>query len=102
MLFRSGEGNYTQALKLVAHALRFFQAHPVFDRRSSPEMPAELERLVLDIENLGTQELSHLWGVLGGRYLPSVLYRMRTVVIIPEGVAGEVEPARALDALGAG
>ena len=94
-----GDGNYAQALKLVSQTLRFFQAHPVFDRRTSPEMPAELERLVLDIENLATQELSHLWGVLGGRYLPSVLFRMRTVVIIPEGVAGEVEPARALDAL---
>jgi hypothetical protein len=92
-------GNYAQALKLVSQAIRFLQAHPVFDRRTAPEMDKGLERLTLDVENLGTQELSHLWGVLGGRYLPSILYRMRTVVIAPDGVAGEVEPVRGLDAL---
>ncbi len=93
------DGNYPQALKLISHALRFFQAHPVFDRRTAPELPSGLERLVLDIENLEYEQLSHLWGVLGGRYLPSVLYQMRTVVIAPDEVAGEVETTRAIDGL---
>ncbi len=95
-------GNYLQALKLVSQAVRFLQANPVLDRRTAPEMDAGLERLVLDVENLGTQELSHLWGVLGGRYLPSVLYRMRTVVVVPDHLAGEVAPVRGVDAVAGG
>lgn len=92
------DGNYPNALKLLSEAMRFFQAQPVFDRRSAPELGTDLERLTLEIENLGTQELSHLWGVLGGRYLPSVCYLMRTVAIVPGGIKGESAPARALDA----
>jgi hypothetical protein len=92
-----GAGNYGQALKLVSHAMRYLQANPVLDHRTAPELDHGLERLVLDVENLGTQELSHLWGVLGGRYLPSVLYRMRTVVLLPDGVVGEVAPVRGVD-----
>ncbi|TVQ36084.1 MAG: DUF4255 domain-containing protein [Geminicoccaceae bacterium] len=92
-------GNYGQALKLVSQAIRYLQAHPVFDRRTAPDMGDGLERLTLEVENLGTQELSHLWGVLGGRYLPSVLYRMRTVVLVPDGLVGEVAPVRGVDAM---
>ena len=64
-----------------AGTIGFFQAHPVFDRASAPELDARFERLTMEIENLNTTELSNLWGILGSRYLPSVLYRLRMVTI---------------------
>jgi hypothetical protein len=35
----------------------------------------------VEIENLSIAELSNLWGILGSRYLPSMVYRLRMVVI---------------------
>ncbi|MBS1189259.1 MAG: hypothetical protein H6R10_1051 [Rhodocyclaceae bacterium] len=71
--------NYPEALKMISAAILFFQKHPVFDRRSSPGLDRRIDKLTLDIENLGTQDLASLWGVLSGKYLPSVLYRVRMV-----------------------
>ena len=54
----------------------------MFDRNSSPDMEDKgIERLSIDMESLSVDGVSQLWGVLGGRYLPSVVYRIRTVAI---------------------
>ena len=91
--------NYLESLKILSHAVQFFQVHPVFDRISAPEMDRAIEQLSLEIENLDTDGVSQLWGILGGRYLPSVLYRMRTVTIDAGALTAETlvirAPARA-------
>jgi len=73
------DGNYGEALKFLSHAVGFFQSHPVLDRSNTPDLDPRIERLVLEIENLGIQDLSSLWGVLSGHYLPSVLYKVRMI-----------------------
>ncbi len=44
-------------------------------------MPAGIKRLIFDHVNLNFEELNHLWGVLGGAYFPSVLYKVRLISI---------------------
>ena len=74
-----GAGNYAEALKFLSAAVGFFQGRPIFDHANSPDLDPRVERLVLDIENLSVHDLSNLWGVLSGHYLPSVLYKVRMV-----------------------
>jgi hypothetical protein len=81
--------NYAEALKFISKAISFFQIQPIFDRQSSPDLDSRIEKLVLDIENLNIQDLSNLWGLLGGKYLPSVYYRIRMVGITPDTVIGQ-------------
>jgi hypothetical protein len=73
--------NYLESLKILSHAVQFFQANPVFDRLSAPEMDRSLQQLSLEIHNLDLETSAQLWGTLGGRYLPSIQYRMRTIAI---------------------
>lgn len=72
-------GNYAEALKFLSNTVSFFQRQPVFDHQSTPDLDRRIDKLALDIENLNTQDLSSLWGILSGRYMPSVLYRVRMV-----------------------
>jgi hypothetical protein len=90
--------NYLESLKILSHAVQFFQVSPVFDRINAPEMDRAIEQLSLEIENLDSQAVSQLWGVLGGRYLPSVLYRMRTVTIDAGALTAETLVIRTPDA----
>lgn len=82
--------NYAEALKFISKAIAFFQMQPVFDKQSSPDLDSRIDKLVLDIENLNIQDLSNLWGLLGGKYLPSVYYRVRMVTINPDNVLAQV------------
>lgn len=81
--------NYPEALKFVSHTIGFFQSRPVFDAQNTPELDPRISKLVLDIENLGIADLSNLWGILGGKYMPSVLYRMRMIAIDSGQLSGQ-------------
>jgi hypothetical protein len=85
-----GAGNYTEALKYISHAIAFFQQRPMFDQHNSPGLDARIERLVLEIENLPIANLNNLWSLLGGRYLPSLFYKVRMMTIDANAVTGQV------------
>jgi len=80
--------NYAEALKFLSGTISYFQRHPVFTRQSAPDMDSRIEKLVLDIENLSIQDMSNLWGSLGGKYMPSILYRIRMVTFDADEVTG--------------
>jgi hypothetical protein len=80
--------SYPESLKYLSRVIAFFQQHPVFDRHSSPAMDAGIDKLILDMENLDRRELNNIWGMFGGKYMPSVLYRVRMVGIDSNSVTG--------------
>jgi hypothetical protein len=73
--------NYKKALKLLSSGMSFFQNNSVFDRQNSPNMPEGLEKLIIDVENIKIQEMNNLWSSIGTKYMPSVLYKVRTVAL---------------------
>jgi hypothetical protein len=81
--------NYPEALKFISHTIGFFQSRPVFDHQNTPELDSRIDKLMLEIENLSISDLSNLWGILSGKYMPSVLYRMRMVAIDSGQLSGQ-------------
>jgi hypothetical protein len=81
--------NYVEALKFISGTVAFFQGRPVLDHQNSPDLDPRIERLSMEIENLALSDLSNLWSVLSGKYLPSVLYRVRMVAVDAGYVAGQ-------------
>lgn len=89
-----GGSTYPEALKFISNTIAFFQRRPVFDRQNTPELDRNIDKLVLDIESLNFNDLSNLWSVLSGKYLPSVLYKIRMVAIDTGDVKGLVSLVR--------
>jgi len=86
-------GNYTEALKFLSGALAFFQGKPLFTPQNSPAFPKELEKLSLEMVSLDFQALNNLWSNLGGKYLPSVLYKVRMIGVQEGRIAALVPGA---------
>jgi hypothetical protein len=82
--------NYSEALKFISKTIGFFQRQSVFDQHSTPDLDPRIEKLILDIENLSIQDLSNLWGLLSGKYLPSILYKVRMVSFDTDDIIGQV------------
>lgn len=89
--------NYAEALKFLSAAIQFFQEHSVIDRATTPTLAPGIEKLVLNIENQSSTEMHSLWGLHGGRYLPSVLYRVRMISIEPGTIAGRRRSVEQID-----
>lgn len=86
--------NYPEALKFISSTIIFFQRHPLFNHQITPELDERIEKLILEMENLTIQDLSNLWGTLGGKYLPSVLYKVRVVTFDTEKVVDQISVVR--------
>ena len=74
-------GNYVEALKMLSCVLGFFQARPAFDAHNSVKFPAYLDKLACELVSISTQELNNLWAILGAKYLPSAVYKLRMVTL---------------------
>lgn len=73
--------NYLDSLRYLSKTVGFFMDHSFFDRSNSPDLPEGLEKIAIDMENLNMQELNNLWGMVGAKYVPSVVYRLKTVAL---------------------
>jgi hypothetical protein len=92
LLSASYPQNYPQALQLLGTALGYFQARQAYDAHSGPDFPRELDKLQLELVNLSIQELNNLWAIMGAKYLPSALYKLR-MLTIQENWIDEVVPS---------
>lgn len=74
-------GGYGLSLADLQNVIGFFQQKYVFDHANTPALNVNIEKLVLDMVSLNLQQMHEIWSVLGGKYYPSVVYRMRMVTI---------------------
>ena len=59
--------------------MTFFQAHPIFLAERYPGLDPRISRLGADLYSLGFEQLNQIWAFIGGKQLPSVVYRFRLV-----------------------
>jgi len=87
--------NYSEALKFLSHTISFFQRNPVFDHQNTPDLDRRIHQLALDIENLDTKDLSSLWSILSGKYLPSILYKVRMLSFAADDIKAQIPVLKA-------
>lgn len=73
--------NYEGSISKIQTVIGFFQRQNVFEHTTFPDLPVGIEKLNFELINLNLEQLHHLWSMLGGKYIPSVVYKMRMVAI---------------------
>ncbi len=82
VLFGANKINYSTALQRISQVISFFQRKFVFTQADAPELvPLNIDRLIFDLYSTSFDELNQLWSVNGGKYIPSVVYKMRMAMI---------------------
>jgi len=89
ILLTATHGLYTNALTALSRAIRFFQYKNIFTHENvvpssivtnAPTNALDqLEsfKLIFDLSSPTMEEVNHLWGTLGGKQYPFVLYMLR-------------------------
>jgi hypothetical protein len=72
---------YQVALQNIQRVIEFFQKRYVFDHSNTPGLDTGIEKLILEMMSLNLEQLHQLWSMLGGKYHPSVVYKMRMITI---------------------
>ncbi len=79
--------NYSNALKRLGEVVTFFQGKNAFTLANSPL--AEVDdiegiddlKMTLELVTPAFEELNHIWGMMGGKSHPSVLYKARILLL---------------------
>lgn len=72
--------DYAEGLKQLSYIISFFQARNVFTKENSPLLASidpDIEKLIVELYSYSFEQLYNFWTVVGTKYLPSVLYKVR-------------------------
>ncbi|MEM6724402.1 MAG: DUF4255 domain-containing protein [Bacteroidota bacterium] len=84
------QGNYLEGLKLISGVIGFFQRQRTYDGKNYPTLDDSIEKLSFEITSLDVHKLNQLWGTVGNKYQPSVIYKVKTLEIQEDTVGREV------------
>ncbi|MCP4121851.1 MAG: DUF4255 domain-containing protein [Bacteroidetes bacterium] len=73
--------NYDEALKFISYIIRFFQSKHVFTSSNTPRLDPSIEKIIAELHPMSFEQQNYLWGMIGGKYLPSVMYKLKMLVI---------------------
>lgn len=81
VLFVMNIKSHEMALKWLSAIIRFFQYQPVFTPLTHPALNGSISQLNVTMQTLNFEQNNQLWSTLGGKYLPSILYKVRQVTV---------------------
>lgn len=94
--------DYYEGLKQLSHVISFFQAKNVFTNDNTPVMADEdpnIKKLILELYSYSFEQMYNFWSVLGTKYLPSVLYKVRLIKVQEEELISSAVPIEEIDLL---
>jgi hypothetical protein len=84
--------NYAEALKFITAIIEFFHTKNVFDSQNTPALSdAGIEKLTFEIFHMDSNVKNNLWSTLGGKYMPSIVYKVRMLTIRDESIQGYLD-----------
>ncbi len=81
LLFIANISKYDEALKALEHVISFFQARHAFSYSVIPSLSDQKGKMVFELNSMTFEQQNHLWGSLGSKYQPSVMYKVGLVGI---------------------
>ena len=92
--------NYRTGLEFLSAAIRFFQSKSVFTPADTPALDVAIQKLIVEMMTMSFEQQNHMWGSLGAKYLPSVMYKVRMLTIQEALAADEQEPITMINLTG--
>jgi len=77
----AAEKSYNESLGYISDIINFFRDKNVFTAENTPDMDASIKKLTVEFYNLDFETQKHVWEMLGAKYLPSAVYRVRALFI---------------------
>jgi hypothetical protein len=90
ILFSFNLSEYTESVKWLSYVMQFFQFQSSFNPITHPELEKyKIEKLIVELYSMNFEQINHLWSVSGGKYMPSVMYKVKQLIIDEDAAFSE-------------
>ncbi|MEO5642802.1 MAG: DUF4255 domain-containing protein [Bacteroidia bacterium] len=90
-------GVYSEGLKQLSYVIGFFQGKYVFTTENSPTLDPSIKKLIVELYSSSFEQQYNFWNVVGAKYLPSVLYRVRMLTFQEKRLLDSQQPITNID-----
>jgi hypothetical protein len=108
ILFAAHKVNYETALRDLSAVISFFQSNPTFDEQRYPSLNTSvedplkkpwqvIEKLIFNLYSLSFEQQNNLWAMLGSKYIPSVVYKMKMLTVFDTKSGEKAAPITEID-----
>jgi hypothetical protein len=86
ILFSAYSDDYKSSLRNLTFVISFFQTNAVFTLEKYPHLNThagtnkpwqKIQKLIFNLENLSFEQQNNLWGAIGAKFMPSLIYKMK-------------------------
>lgn len=88
----NSSNHYEQGLMQLSRIIAFFQGKNVFTPDTSPAIDPALKKLIVELYSYSFEQQYNFWTILGAKYLPSVLYKVRLLAYQERRLLTQNEP----------
>jgi hypothetical protein len=87
LLFSANNSTYKESLKSISKIIQFFQGKKIFTqdntnyKKEGEMLNVKNFRFITDLFTPSFEELNFIWGTLGGKQYPSVIYKVSLIEI---------------------
>jgi hypothetical protein len=92
VLFTAFSSQYETSLGIISDIIGFFQGKPLFTHSNTPSLNPKIEKIIAELYTLTFEQQNYLWSVMGAKYIPSVLYKLRMLTIDEEIIKDKSKP----------
>jgi hypothetical protein len=82
--------NYMESLRYISLVIGFFQSNNTFTPSDTPLLSNSIDKLFLEYNNVGLEDIGKLWSNIGTNYVPSVCYKVKHIVFDGETISENI------------
>lgn len=82
--FNSKNKETYEGIEVLENVVQYFQSRPRLDKTTAVDpdnFPNSIENIRAEFISLNYEQTNYLWGLFGGRYQPSVIYKFKALPI---------------------
>ncbi|MEM0997105.1 MAG: DUF4255 domain-containing protein [Bacteroidota bacterium] len=97
---KDGSSEYANSMSLLAYVIQYFQGKHHFTTENSPGLDPEIGTLIVELYPMSMENQNYLWGSLGAKYRPSVVYKVRLITVLDDALIGSAGAPTGIDLQG--
>jgi hypothetical protein len=91
------KSHYIEALRYISGVIYFFQNKPLFTTQNTPKLARGTDKVHFDLLSVSPNDMMNFYSMLGIKYMPSVVYKMRMLTFSQDNIISDVPAVRGLD-----
>ena len=88
--------HYVEALRYISGVIYFFQNKPLFTAQNTPKLSKGIDKIYFDMLSISPQELMNIYSMMGAKYMPCVLYKMKMLTFTQDNIIHDLPAVRGI------